>query len=179
MNTPPPICYKRHRYPAAIISQCVWLYFRFALSFRDVELMMVQRGVVVSYESIQSWCEKLGRQHVREIPRQRGRMGDVWHLDEVYLKIKGVCQYLWRAVDQEGQVLDILVQPQRDKVAAERFFKKVLRAHAKHQGKWSQTGWLPTPSPVLNSCPMQPILISIEIHFLLQCVINSKTQQFS
>ena len=92
MKIPSPISYKRHRYPAAIISQCVWLYFRFALSFRDVELMMAQRGVVVSYESIRSWCEKFGRQYSRKIRRQRGRMGDVWHLDEVYLKINGVCQ---------------------------------------------------------------------------------------
>ncbi|MSQ56960.1 MAG: IS6 family transposase, partial [Limnohabitans sp.] len=111
MSTISPISYKRHRYPAAIISQCVWLYFRFALSFRDVELMMAERGVVVTYESIRSWCEKFGRQYARRIRRERGPMGDIWHMDEVYLKINGECKYLWRAVDQEGQVLDILVQP--------------------------------------------------------------------
>ena|GEM_PF-1864596 len=82
MSTISPISYKRHRYPAAIISQCVWLYFRFALSFRDVELMVAQRGVVFSYESIRSWCEKFGCQYARKIRRQRGRMGDVWLLDE-------------------------------------------------------------------------------------------------
>jgi putative transposase len=127
MNTPSPISCKRHRYPVAIISQCVWLYLRFALRFRDVELMMAQRGVVVSYESIRCWFEKFGRQYPQKIRRQRGRMGEVWHLDEAYLKINGKCHYLLRAVDQEGQVLDILVQPKRDKAAVERFFKKVLR----------------------------------------------------
>ncbi|MSQ57859.1 MAG: IS6 family transposase [Limnohabitans sp.] len=130
MSTPAPISYKRYRYPAAIISQCVWLYFRFSLSFRDVELMMAERGVVVSYESIRAWCEKFGRQYARRIRRKRGPMGDIWHMDEVYLKISGKCKYLWRAVDQEGQVLDILVQPKRDKATAERFFKKVLRGTA-------------------------------------------------
>lgn len=127
MTKDQPISYKRHRYPAEVISQCVWLYFRFALSFRDVEVMMAERGVVVSYESIRSWCEKFGRQYARKIRRHRGPMGDVWHLDEVYLKIDGEWKYLWRAVDQEGQVLDILVQPKRNKDAAARFFKKLLR----------------------------------------------------
>ncbi len=88
---------------------------------------MAQRGVEVSYESIRAWCEKFGRQYAKKIRRQRGIMGDTWHLDEVYLKINGQQKYLWRAVDQEGQVLDILVQAKRNKVAAERFFKKVLR----------------------------------------------------
>lgn len=127
VNTEQTISYKRHRYAAAIISHCVWLYFRFSLSFRDVEVMMAERGVVVSYESIRTWCEKFGRQYARKIRLQRGRMGDIWHLDEVYLKIDGVWKYLWHAGDQEGQVLDILVQPKRNKEAAARFFKKVLR----------------------------------------------------
>lgn len=83
--------------------------------------------------------------------------GEIWHLDEVYLKINGKCQYLWRAVDQEGQVLDILVQPKRDKAAAERFFKRCYVAQAKHQDKWSQISWPPTRSPVQRSCPMQHI----------------------
>ena len=89
---------------------------------------MAERGVEVSYESIRTWCEKFGHQYARKIRRQRGPTVDTWHLDEVYLKINGELKYLWRAVDQEGQVLDILVQPRRDKAAAERFFKKLLRA---------------------------------------------------
>jgi putative transposase len=91
---------------------------------------MAQRGVEVSYESIRTWCEKFGRQYARRIRRQRGAMGDTWHLDEVYLKIDGQHKLLWRAVDQEGQVLDVLVQAKRNKVAATRFFKKVLRGTA-------------------------------------------------
>ena len=126
MNTPPLISYKHHRYPAAIISQCVWLYFRFALSLSFVVVTMAERGVVVICESVRAWCEKFGRQHARKVRRQRRPMGDALHLDEVYLKINSICQYLWRAVDQEGQVLDILVQPKRKKAAAERFFKNVL-----------------------------------------------------
>jgi putative transposase len=131
MKTPPLISYKRHRYPAAVISQCVWLYFRFALNFKDVELMMAQRSVDVSYENIRAWCEKFGRQYAQKIRHQRGPMCNDWNLDEVYLKINGECQHLWCAVDQEGQVLDILVKSKRDKAAAERFFKKVL--HYKRQ----------------------------------------------
>lgn len=127
MSKEQPISYKRHRYPPEIISHCVWLYFRFALSFRDVELLMAQRGVEVSYESIRAWCEKFGRQYARKIRHQRGPMGNIWHLDEVYLRIDGNWKYLWRAVDQDGQVLDVLVQTKRDKEAAARFFKKVLR----------------------------------------------------
>ena len=127
MSTNHPISYKRHRYPPEIISHCVWLYFRFSLSFRVVEDMMAERGVVVSYESIRSWCEKFGRQYARKIRSQRGHMGDIWHLDEVYLKIAGEQKYPWHAVDQEGQVLDVLVQAKRDKEAAARFFKMVLR----------------------------------------------------
>jgi len=88
---------------------------------------MAQRGVEVSYENIRTWCEKFGRQYARKIRRQRGPMGDTWHLDEVYLKIDGEWKYLWRAVDQERQVIDILVQSKRNKEAASRFFKKVLR----------------------------------------------------
>lgn len=88
---------------------------------------MAQRGVEVSYESIRTWCEKFGRQYARKIRSQRGPAGDTWHLDEVYLKIGSQHKYLWRAVDQEGQVLDILVQAKRNKLAAARFFKKVLR----------------------------------------------------
>ena len=130
MTIEQPISYKRHRYPADIISHCVWLYFRFSLCFRDVEVLMAQRGVEVSYESIRAWCEKFGRQYARKIRRRRGPMGDIWHLDEVYLRIGGDWKYLWRAVDQEGQVLDILVQANRNKAAAARFFKKLLRGVA-------------------------------------------------
>ncbi len=119
--------YHRHRFPAEIISHCVWLYFRFSLSYRDVEEMMMVRGVFVTYEAIRQWCRKFGQTFANELRRQRPRPGDKWHLDEVFVKINGQTQYLWRAVDQDGLVLDILVQPRRDKVAAKKFFRKLLK----------------------------------------------------
>ena len=119
--------YKGHRFPAEIISHCVWLYFRFSLSFRDVEEMMAERGVVVSYETIREWCQKFGQSYAKRLGARRGRLGDRWHLDEVFLKIQGKLQYLWRAVDQDGDVLDILVQSRRNKRAAKKFFRKLLK----------------------------------------------------
>ncbi len=119
--------YPRHRFPIDIISQCVWLYFRFCLSYRDVEEMMAERGVTVSYETIRSWCRKFGGDYARRLRARQGRLGDTWHLDEVYLRIGGKLQYLWRAVDQDGEVLDILVQTRRNKAAALKFFRKLLK----------------------------------------------------
>lgn len=106
----------------------MWLYFRFGVSFRDVEEMVAARGVLVSYETIRCWCDKFGKQFADDLRRRRARAGDKWHLDEVFLKINGVTHYLWRAVDQHGIVLDVLVQPKRDRFAAMRFFRKLLRA---------------------------------------------------
>src|SRR5438270_8340148 len=111
-----------------MISECVWLYFRFGVSFRDVEELMATRGVLVSYETVRCWCDKFGKQYADGLRRRRARSGDKWHLDEVFLKINGVTHYLWRAVDQNGVVLDILVQPKRDRFAAIRFFSRLLRA---------------------------------------------------
>ncbi len=105
MNTP-AILYRRHRFPAEIISHCVWLYFRFCLSYRDIEEMMMVRGVFVTYEAIRQWCQKFGQTFANELRRRRPRPGDKWHLDEVFVKINGQPQYLWRAVDQDGIVLD-------------------------------------------------------------------------
>jgi putative transposase len=119
--------YHRHRFPAEIISHCVWLYFRFALSFRDVEEILAMRGVSVSYETIREWCLKFGQAYANGLRRRSPRPGDRWHLDEVFLKINGRLHYLWRAVDQDGDVLDILVQSRRDKKAAKRFFRKLLK----------------------------------------------------
>ena len=131
MNASPRVSsvspYKGHRFPADIISHCVWLYFRFGLSLRDVEDMMAERGVVVSYESVQEWCLKFGPAYAKRIRAHRPRSGDRWHLDEVFLKIQGKLQYLWRAVDQDGDVLDILVQSRRNKRAAKKFFRKLLK----------------------------------------------------
>ena len=119
--------YSGYRFPPEIISYCVWLCFRFSVSYRDIQELTAERGVTMTYESIRAWCYKFGRDYARRIRARRGQLGDSWHLDEVYLKIDGRLQYLWRAVDQDGSVLDILVQPRRDKKAAARFFKKLLR----------------------------------------------------
>jgi putative transposase len=118
--------YKGYRYPVEIISHCVWLYHRFPLSFREVEEMMAERGVLVSYETVRKWCGKFGPVFAQGLRRRQPRRGDKWHLDEVFLTINGKRQYLWRAVDQDGDVLDILVTSRRDTTAATRFFRKLL-----------------------------------------------------
>jgi len=102
--------YKGHHYPPEIIAHAVWLYFRFALSYRDVEEPLAERGVVVTYETIRQWCRKFGQTYANELRRRRPRPGDKWHLDEVFITINGQQHYLWRAVDQDGNILDILVQ---------------------------------------------------------------------
>ena len=119
--------YKGHRFPPEIISHCVWLSFRFSLSFRDVEEVMAERGIGVTYETVRQWCLKFGQTYANKLRRQRPRPGDKWHLDEVFLKIHGQTHYLWRAVDQHGTVLDILVQSRRNKAAAKKFFRKLLK----------------------------------------------------
>ena len=124
---PPPDPHYRHRFPAEIISQAVWLYHVFSLSLRDVELLLAERGVVASYETIRRWCKKFGQTFAGRLRRRRPRPGDKWYLDEVFIRIQGVQHYLWRAVDQEGVVLDILVQPRRDAKAAKRFFRRLLK----------------------------------------------------
>jgi putative transposase len=118
--------YHRHRFPAEIISHCVWLYFRFALSFRDVEEMLAMRGVALSYETVRVWCLNFGQTYANDLRRRSPRPGDRWHLDEVLLKINGRVHYR-RAVDQDGDVLDILVQSKSDKKAAMKFFRKLLK----------------------------------------------------
>ena len=105
--------YKGIRFPKEIIAHAIWLYFRFSLSFRDVEELFAERGIVVSYEAIRQWTRKFGQAYANKLRRRRPKLGDTWHLDEVFLKINGTTQYLWRAVDQDGNVLDILVQSQR------------------------------------------------------------------
>ncbi|MFJ9359366.1 IS6 family transposase [Streptomyces mirabilis] len=121
------LSYRGHRYPVEVISHCVWLYHRFPLSFREVEELLLQRGVIVSYETVRRWCGKFGQAYANGLRRRRPRPGDKWHLDEVFIKINGEHKYLWRAVDQDGNVLDILVQNRRDKAAARRFFRRLMK----------------------------------------------------
>ncbi|MBD2000248.1 IS6 family transposase [Leptolyngbya sp. FACHB-541] len=119
--------YPRHRFPVEIISYCVWLYYTFPLSYRDIEKMMLYRGIEVTYESIREWCHKFGQQYANQVRRKRPYLTDRWHLDEVVIAIKGQQYYLWRAVDSQGNVLDILMQRHRDTQAAKRFFRKLLK----------------------------------------------------
>ena len=122
-----PNPYRHHRFPAEIISHSIWRYFRCCLSFRDVEELLFARGIIVTYEAIRKWCGKSCQSYANALRRRRPRPGDTWHLDEVFLSINGPRQYLWRAVDQDGTVLDILVQSRRNKKAAKKFFRKRLK----------------------------------------------------
>jgi putative transposase len=122
-----PDPHHRHRFPAAIIAHAVWLYHAFTLSFRDVELLLAERGIIVSYESVRRWCLKFAQRFANGLRRRRPRPGDTWHLDEVFIRIRGKRHYLWRAVDQHGTVLEILVQSRRNAKAAKRFFRKLLK----------------------------------------------------
>ncbi len=125
MNT-----YQRHRFPPDIISYAVWLfYFRFNLSHRDIEDLLAQRGITVSREAIRLWCIKFGAIYTRRLKRRHRGYGDTFFIDEVFVKINGKQHYLWRAVNQYCEVVDVLLQARRDGGAAKRFFKRLLRTH--------------------------------------------------
>ena len=125
MRQPSPL-YKRYRFPGEIISHAVWLYYRFLLSYRDVEELLAERGIAVSYETVRRWCRKFGQAFADGVRRRRPRPGDKWHIDEVQLKINGRKHWRWRAVDQAGVVLDILVQARHNQEAAEAFLHRVV-----------------------------------------------------
>ena len=122
-----PISYKRHRFPPAIIAHAVWLYFRFPLSLRLVEEMLLERGIVVSYETIRCWAKKFGPQYACRLQRKSPKPTDVWHLDEVVVRIGGKKHWLWRAVDQDGYVLDEIVQGRRNTKAAKRLLVRLVK----------------------------------------------------
>ena len=124
MNT-----YKRHRFPPEIISYAVWLYYRFNLSHRDIEDLLAERGITVSREAIRLWCIKFGALYARRLKRKHRGYGDTFYIDEVFIKINGKQHYLWRAVDQDGEVVDVYLQAKRDGAAAKRFFKRLLHSH--------------------------------------------------
>jgi putative transposase len=125
--TTSPNPYRGFRYPAEVIQHAVWLYHCFSLSLRDVELILAARGIVVSYESIREWGLRFGRMFANVLKRRRPRPGDKWYMDEVFIRIRGKQHLLWRAVDQDGVVLDVLVQSRRSAKAAKRFFRKLLK----------------------------------------------------
>ncbi len=124
MNT-----YKRHRFPPDIISYAVWLYYRFNLSHRDIEDLLAERGIIVTRESIRLWCIKFGALYARRLKRKHRGYGDTFSIDAVFVKINGKQHYLWRAVDQDGEVVDVFLQSRRDGAAAKRFFRRLLRSH--------------------------------------------------
>ncbi|MDA9130022.1 IS6 family transposase [Gammaproteobacteria bacterium] len=124
-----PKLYKRHRFPPEIIQYAVWLYHRFNLSHRDIEDLLAQRGITVSYESIRLWCNKFGSKYAQRLRRKQQGYGDTFYIDEVFVRIRGKQHYLWRAVDQDGEVVDVFLQKRRDGKAAKRFFKRLLKNH--------------------------------------------------
>src|SRR5213595_3104249 len=122
-----PLSYRRHRFSPVVIQHAVWLYLRFSLSYRDVEELLAERGLDISYESVRSWVLKFGPAIARRLRRRRPRPSDCWHLDEMVVRIAGKRMYLWRAVDHEGEILEILEQRRRDKRAPLRLMRKLLR----------------------------------------------------
>ena len=121
--------YKRHRFPSDFISYAVWLYYRFNLSHRDIEDLLAERGITVTRESIRLWCIKFGAIYTRRLKRKHRGYGDTFYIDEVFVNINGKQHYLWRAVDQDGEVVDVFLQAKRDGAAAKRFFKRLLRSY--------------------------------------------------
>jgi len=121
--------YKRYRFPSEIIQYAVWLYHRFNLSHRDIEDLLAERGITVSYESIRLWCNKFGPEYTKRLKFRHQGFGDTFYIDEVFVKIGGKQQYLWRAVDQDGEVVDVFLQARRDGAAAKRFFRRLLKNH--------------------------------------------------
>ena len=124
--------YKRYRFPSELIQHAVWLYHRFNLSHRDIEDLLAERGITVSYEAIRLWVNKFGPEYAKRLKKKRKGFGDTFYLDEVFVKINGVLHYLWRAVDQDGDVIDVYLQKRRDSHTAKRFFKRLLKSN---QGK--------------------------------------------
>ncbi len=128
--------YRGFCFPSEIISHAVWLYYRFCLSLREVEEFLAERGVTVTYESIRQWCQKFGPEYARKLKRRQGRWGDICHIDEMFITLQGERHFLWRVVDQDGDVIDFLVQRRRNQGAAERFFRRLLK------GQGGEPRWL-------------------------------------
>ena len=121
--------YKRYRFPSEIIQYTVWIYYRFNLSHRDIEDLLAERGINVTYEAIRLWCNRFGPKYAARLKKKHQGYGDTFFIDEVFIKIDGKQHYLWRAVDQDGEVVDVYLQKRRDDAAAKRFFKRLLKKH--------------------------------------------------
>jgi len=167
MKMPTP-SYHRHRFPSEIISHAVWLYHRFSLSFREVEELLSARGITVTYETVRQWCQKFGPDYARKLKKRQGRLGDTWHIDEVFVTIQGERQYLWRAVDQDGDCIDILVQRRRNQRAAERFFRRLIK------GQGREPRWLVTDK--LRSYDAAHRTIMPTVHHINHVYANNRAE---
>jgi len=164
MNT-----YKRHRFPPDIISYAVWLYFRFNLSQRDIEDLFAERGIIASYETIRLWVIKFGAKYARRLKRRHRGYGDTFYIDEVFVKINGKQHYLWRAVDQDGEVVDVYLQPRRDGAAAKRFFNLLIMNH--------QGGPRKIVTDKLRSYPVAHREVMPEAHHVTDRYANNRFEQ--
>ena len=153
------ISYRRHHFPPIIIQHAVWLYFRFSLSFRDVEDLLAERGIDVSYETIRRWAKKFGQQYAKQLRLRRPKPSSKWHIDEVFLKIGGKQFYLWRAVDDEGEVLDILLQWRRNKVATVKFLRRIIKRHQATPDVVVTDKWRATMAAVKDIMPSKCHLV--------------------
>ena len=171
MNT-----YKRYRYPQLIISHAVWLYHRFTLSFRDIEELLACRGIVVTYETIRQWCLKLTPSFARCLKKKQGALGDQWFLDEVFVKINGKQHYLWRAVDQDGCELDILLTKKRDKKSAIKFFRKLFKGQ-NQQPRTITTDKLPSYTAALRDLSCDTPHVTKQYQNNIAEISHQKTRQ--
>ena len=141
------ISYSGYRFPPEIIQHAIWLYVRFTLSFRDIEDLLAERGIMVSHETVRRWVNHFGPAIAADLRKRRPKPHTIWHLDEVYLRIGGRLVYLWRAVDAEGEVLDVLLQTKRNKRAALKLMRKLLKKTGSFRRRWSRTNWHHTAPP--------------------------------
>ncbi|MCG6856979.1 MAG: IS6 family transposase [Salaquimonas sp.] len=148
-----PISYCRHRFPRSIIQHAVWLYYRFTLSFRDIEDLLCERGVSVSYETVRRWCLKFGPAYAQRLRACRSNPFSTWHIDEVFVQINGRQMYLWRAVDAEGGVLEVLLQSRRDTAAAWKFLRKAMKHNEAPPSIIVSDRWRPTAAAIRTIVP--------------------------
>ena len=148
-----PISYRRHRFPPVIIQHAVWLYYRFTLSSRDVEDLLAERGIDVSYETFRRWTAKFGQAYAKHIQYRRPQPSSVWYIAEVFVKIGGRLMYLWRAVDHEGEVLDVLLQSKRDKAAALKLLRRLMKNYEMTPSTVVSDQWRPTAAAICDAVP--------------------------
>ena len=170
----PADVYRGYRFPGAVIAHAVWLYLRFPLRFRDVEELLAERGIQVSYETVHCWAAKFGPQAASQLRKREGRPGRVWHLDGRAVRIGGKQHWLWRAVDEHGATLDVLLQEQRDTDAAERFFQ-VLLGHAGAAPEWINTDKLGSYAAAIRQLPKLAEVGHRQVRAAQRC--NNKVEQ--